>query len=59
MSTRRATVFARFPGEWQVRQLATNPAATAFWRVAIPVPFREEARNEGTVQYFRIDAGTT
>ena len=47
-------LFARFPGEWQVRQLAANTGATAFWRTAIPVPFAEDANDEGPVQHFRI-----
>ena len=34
-------LFARFPGRWQVRQLAMNAAATAFWRRAILVSFDE------------------
>jgi predicted acetyltransferase len=48
-------LFARFPGEWQVRQIATNQPATAFWRRAIPVPFRDDANEHGPVQRFRID----
>ena len=49
------TVFGMFPGEWQVRQLAANTAATAFWRSAIPVPFVEGTVAIGPVQRFRID----
>jgi predicted acetyltransferase len=48
------TLFTRFPGEWQVRQLAANAAAIAFWRGAIPVPFAEDSNAEGPVQRFRI-----
>jgi predicted acetyltransferase len=51
-------VFAKFPGEWQVRQLNSNPAATAFWRRAIPVPFDEDANDEGPVQHFTAPAGS-
>lgn len=47
-------VFATFPGVWQVRQLAQNTAATAFWRVAIPVSFTETITDERPVQHFRI-----
>jgi predicted acetyltransferase len=47
-------VFARFPGEWQVRQVAANVGAVAFWRTAIPVPFTEDANDEGPVQHFSI-----
>jgi predicted acetyltransferase len=47
--------FARFPGEWQVRQLTANAAATEFWRIAIPVPFTEDTNHEGPVQHFTID----
>jgi predicted acetyltransferase len=47
-------VFARFPGAWQVRQLAENAPATAFWRAAIPVPFTETAVDGGPVQHFFV-----
>jgi predicted acetyltransferase len=47
-------LFAMFPGEWQVRQLASNAAATAFWRSVIPVPFRDGEVEIGPVQRFRI-----
>jgi predicted acetyltransferase len=50
------SLFAKFPGDWQVRQLAANAPATAFWRLAIPVPFREEADDRGCVQFFHIAA---
>jgi predicted acetyltransferase len=49
-------VFARFPGEWQVRQMASNPAATAFWTCAIPVDFAQETLDHGPVQRFTIPA---
>ena len=49
------TVFAMFPGEWQVRQIAANTGATAFWRRIIPVPFRDDANEHGPIQRFRID----
>ena len=49
-------VFAQFPGEWQVRQIAANVAATAFWRTVIPVPFTEDTNDEGPVQHFVIAA---
>lgn len=48
------SLFDRFPGQWQVRQLAGNPAATAFWRQAIPVPFVDDANDKGPVQRFTI-----
>ena len=48
-------VFAAFPGEWQVREMAANSGATAFWRDAIPVQFVEEAGETGPVQRFRLD----
>ena len=47
-------VFARFPGEWQVRQVATNPNATEFWRRAIPYEFTQETMNGGPVQRFVV-----
>jgi predicted acetyltransferase len=48
-------VFKRFPGDWEVRQLASNSAATSFWRLAIPVPTREEIREGRPVQHFTIE----
>ena len=48
------TVFAMFPGEWQVRQIAANTGATEFWRRIIPVPFRDDANEHGPIQRFRI-----
>ncbi|MGO9873352.1 MAG: GNAT family N-acetyltransferase [Acidimicrobiia bacterium] len=50
------SLFANFPGDWQVRQLAANAPATAFWRVAIPVPFRENTDEKGSVQHFHLAA---
>jgi predicted acetyltransferase len=47
-------LFARFPGAWQVRQIATNPAATRFWRAAIPVGFEDGANEHGPMQIFSI-----
>jgi predicted acetyltransferase len=49
------TIFAMFPGEWQVRQIAANARATEFWREIIPVPFRDDANEHGPLQRFRID----
>lgn len=49
-------VFARFPGEWQVRQMASNAAATVFWTRAIPVDFAQETLDHGPVQRFTIPA---
>ncbi len=46
--------FARFPGEWQVRQMPQNPSATEFWHRAIPVPFREERRDGRPIQFFTM-----
>ena len=48
-------LFARFPGDWQVRQLAANTSATKFWRAVIPVPFRQDTIEIGPVQRFRIE----
>jgi predicted acetyltransferase len=47
-------VFERFPGAWQVRQLAENTDGTAFWRSAIPVPFDEAVCDGRPVQRFVI-----
>jgi predicted acetyltransferase len=56
IGTRAArAVFAMFPGEWQVRQIAANRGATMFWRSALPVPFREATIDIGPVQRFRIE----
>jgi predicted acetyltransferase len=48
-------VFARFPGNWQVRQLRTNEPAQSFWRRAIPVPFVEDEWDQGPRQRFTIE----
>jgi predicted acetyltransferase len=47
-------VFARFPGEWQVRQMRLNPQATVFWRRAIPVAFDDDENDDGPLQRFTI-----
>jgi predicted acetyltransferase len=49
-------LFARFPGQWQVRQMSFNPAATSFWQQAIPVPFEDDENDEGPLQRFTIGA---
>jgi len=49
-----AQLFARFPGEWTVRQQLTNPAASAFWRKAIPYPYRETVEHSEVVQKFTV-----
>jgi predicted acetyltransferase len=51
-----AEVFHRFPGRWEVTQQVTNPAATAFWRTAIPVPFSETTTDDMVLQTFEIEA---
>ncbi len=48
-------VLNRFPGAWEVRQMAANVAGSTFWRSAIPVPFREGTRDGGPIQHFTID----
>jgi predicted acetyltransferase len=48
------TIFARFPGEWEVREIPGNEAAVAFWRRAIPTEFVETVGADGTVQRFTI-----
>jgi predicted acetyltransferase len=47
-------IFARFGGNWQVRQMAANTAATNFWRRAVPPTFEEEATDFGPVQRFSV-----
>ncbi len=50
------SVFARFPGEWQTREMTANTGATDFWRRAIDVPFEEELTANGPVQRFVVSA---
>jgi predicted acetyltransferase len=45
-------VSARFPGAWSVHEIPGNDAAVAFWRRAIPEPFREHTDDDGTTQHF-------
>jgi predicted acetyltransferase len=47
-----AFLFGRYPGRWTVRQQLTNPAATVFWRRAIPYLFEEVEREGEIVQSF-------
>jgi predicted acetyltransferase len=47
-------LFARFPGAWDVHELARNTAAVDFWRKAIPGPFSETQDEHGTTQHFVI-----
>jgi predicted acetyltransferase len=47
-------VFARFAGEWHVREIAANAPAQAFWRRAIPVAFTEDEWAKGPMQRFTI-----
>lgn len=49
-----AQLFERFPGCWTVRQLLSNPAATVFWRTAIPYPFREAVEGDEVTQRFSV-----
>ncbi len=48
-------LFELHPGAWQVRQMAANTRATAFWHRAIPVPFEEVVDDHGPRQLFRIE----
>ena len=48
-------LFALHPGAWQVRQMAANARATAFWHRAIPVPLEEVVDDHGPRQLFRIE----
>jgi predicted acetyltransferase len=45
-------VLGRFPGSWQVRQQLSNPAATIFWRRAIPYPYAERTTGDEIIQEF-------
>lgn len=49
-----AQLFTRFPGDWTVRQQLSNPAASTFWRKAIPYPYRETVENSEVVQKFTV-----
>jgi predicted acetyltransferase len=51
-------VLRRFPGRWTVRQQLTNPAAIAFWRVAIPYAFVERQHGGENVMEFSVDEHT-
>lgn len=46
--------FARFPGDWEVHQLAGNDDAVASWRRAIPVAFDGSVTPDGTTQRFSL-----
>lgn len=50
-------LFASLPGPWQVRQVAGNAAAVAFWRAVIPCPFADEQDEHGATQLFTMPAG--
>lgn len=55
VGTRAArAAFARFPGDWELHEIAGNDAAVAFWRSAIPVTFDETVDTEGTTQRFSV-----
>jgi predicted acetyltransferase len=45
-------VLGRFPGSWQVRQQLSNPAATTFWRTAIPYQWAERTTGDEIIQEF-------
>ena len=30
-----AAIYSRFPGQWTIHQMASNPGALAFWRATI------------------------
>jgi predicted acetyltransferase len=44
-------LFSLFPGEWEVRQARTNPAAVAFWRT-IPYGYEEVVSGDWVTQRF-------
>ncbi len=55
-----ASVLRLFPGEWQVRQMRSNPSATSFWRAAILYPFEESTDENGPLQRFVVpEPGTS
>lgn len=50
-------LFARFRGDWEVHELATNSQAVKFWRAAIPYPYVETVNEDGTTQCFTSEVG--
>ena len=55
-------VFEKYPGAWQVHEVAANTPAQAFWRRVIAsatgAQFEEESTDEAVVQRFRIGFAT-
>jgi predicted acetyltransferase len=49
-----ADLLRRFPGHWTVRQQLTNPAATTFWRAAIPYDFTERRTEQEVVMELTV-----
>jgi predicted acetyltransferase len=47
-------LFQLFPGEWEIRQLHGNEAATRFWHAVIPAGYTETITPEGPVQCFTV-----
>lgn len=49
-----AECFRRFPGRWQIHEIAANEAAIAFWRAVIPGPYQETSNASGFSQRFEV-----
>lgn len=49
-----AECFRRFPGRWQIHEIAANEAAIAFWRAVIPGPYQETSNASGVTQRFEV-----
>ncbi|GAA1483784.1 GNAT family N-acetyltransferase [Brachybacterium fresconis] len=49
-TTAARQLLAMLPGTWSISQLASNRAATEFWRRAIPVPFEEITHADGHME---------
>jgi len=48
------SLLRQFPGDWQIRQMRSNEAATTFWRSVIPYPFVDSTNDEGLMQLFTV-----
>jgi len=47
-------LFQLLPGEWKIRQLHGNEAATRFWHAVIPAGYTETITPAGPVQCFTV-----
>ena len=52
--TAACLVLAEFAGDWQVRQLWSNPPATTFWRSILPYQYVDSSNDDGPIQLFTV-----